>query len=215
VFATFPPPSSLFPSPVPYAQDTNGEAGLGLSLGTGLGQSPERIKEEPSACRLTSGIVHASGPRPPLPLTFPHPSSSRLAINVADANWYVMSASAFVLSHRRFYRNGTSDQIVVSIPDALIHPFFTRDSSSDAQRPCSTCVRSHAHARTHAPAGVVLPERPDCTFDEGNDRILIRPPAVQHFKPRNAVASSAETQEPPKNRFEKLENRISAFTIAS
>lgn len=38
---------------------------------------------------------------------------------------------------------------------------------SDALRPCSTCVRSHAHALSHAPAGVIVPERPECTFDEG------------------------------------------------
>jgi hypothetical protein len=38
---------------------------------------------------------------------------------------------------------------------------------------------------------------------------------VQHFKPPKAVASVAETQEAPKNRYEKLENRISACTMAS
>ncbi|KAI0257655.1 hypothetical protein BJV78DRAFT_1116422 [Lactifluus subvellereus] len=62
----------------------------------------------------------------------------------------------------------------------LVRPHF---------RPCSTCVRSHAHALSHAPAGVVLPERPECTFDE-------------------VVANSAGAPEAPKNRYEKLENRI-------
>ena len=38
---------------------------------------------------------------------------------------------------------------------------------SDAQRPCSTCVRSHSYAVAHAPAGADLPPFPECTFDEG------------------------------------------------
>ncbi|KAI9513029.1 hypothetical protein F5148DRAFT_462319 [Russula earlei] len=68
------------------------------------------------------------------------------------------------------------------------HQCRRRKLKCDAQRPCSTCVRSHAHALSHAPAGVVLPERPECTFDE--------------------VAGSIGAQEVPKNRYEKLENRI-------
>ncbi|KAI9445302.1 hypothetical protein H4582DRAFT_1806331 [Lactarius indigo] len=66
------------------------------------------------------------------------------------------------------------------------HQCRRRKLKCDAQRPCSTCVRSHAHALSHAPAGVVLPERPECTFDEGSNG----------------------AQEAPKNRYEKLENRI-------
>jgi len=160
-----------------------------------------------------SDIVRGSGPRPRLHSIHHLPGLSSMSQTQIGTSLLAPCASAFVLSHRRFYRNGTSDQIVVSIRvDSF---FFTRDPSSDAQRPCSTCVRSHAHARSHAPGGVALPERPECTFDEGNDHILIRPLAVQYLKPQNAVASSAETQEPPKNRFEKLETRISAFTIAS
>lgn len=38
---------------------------------------------------------------------------------------------------------------------------------SDAKRPCSTCVRSHAHAVSHSPAGTAVPSQPDCTFDDG------------------------------------------------
>ena len=51
---------------------------------------------------------------------------------------------------------------------------------SDAQRPCSTCVRSHAHALSHAPAGIIIPERPECTFDEG---ILHYPLVIQYLIP--------------------------------
>jgi hypothetical protein len=68
------------------------------------------------------------------------------------------------------------------------HQCRRRKLKCDAQRPCSTCVRSHAHALSHAPPGVVPPERPECTFDE--------------------VADSIGAQEAPKNRYEKLENRI-------
>jgi hypothetical protein len=39
---------------------------------------------------------------------------------------------------------------------------------SDANRPCSTCVRSHAHATAHAPPGTDLPPKPECTFDDGD-----------------------------------------------
>ena len=60
---------------------------------------------------------------------------------------------------------------------------------SDAQRPCSTCVRSHRNAVNHAPAGVEVPPL-ECTFDE-----LPECGPVPH-----AV---------PKNRYERLENRIS------
>ncbi|KAF6766288.1 hypothetical protein DFP72DRAFT_866120 [Ephemerocybe angulata] len=49
-------------------------------------------------------------------------------------------------------------------------------------RPCSTCVRSHAHAVSHAPPGTGVPSKPDCTFDE--------------------------IAEAPKNKYERLENRI-------
>lgn len=38
---------------------------------------------------------------------------------------------------------------------------------------------------------------------------------MQHFKPHEVVASSAEAQEAPKTRYEKLENRISSYTILS
>ncbi|KAI0271386.1 hypothetical protein BC834DRAFT_818707 [Gloeopeniophorella convolvens] len=83
---------------------------------------------------------------------------------------------------------GSGSHPVVLKRNQACHQCRRRKLKCDAQRPCSTCVRSHAHAVSHAPAGVVLPERPECTFDEG---------AVEAQEPPN-----------PKNRFEKLESRI-------
>ncbi|KAH9944126.1 uncharacterized protein BXZ73DRAFT_39528 [Epithele typhae] len=61
----------------------------------------------------------------------------------------------------------------------------------DAKRPaCSTCRRSHSYAVAHASPGTDLLPRPECTFDERASRAL--PP---------------ENQE-PKNKFERLETRI-------
>ncbi|KAG1755181.1 uncharacterized protein EDB91DRAFT_1233936 [Suillus paluster] len=68
---------------------------------------------------------------------------------------------------------------------------FKIRSTSDARRPCSTCVRSHKHARDHAQPGASLPETPECTFDE--------------------VATTEIPSTPsdsPKSRFERLETRI-------
>ncbi|CAL1695310.1 unnamed protein product [Somion occarium] len=70
------------------------------------------------------------------------------------------------------------------------HAINVEDASCDAQRPCSTCVRSHSYAVAHAPAGVELPPHPECTFDEVSES----PPV--------------ETTETPKSRFERLESRI-------
>ncbi|KIY47059.1 hypothetical protein FISHEDRAFT_30407, partial [Fistulina hepatica ATCC 64428] len=53
----------------------------------------------------------------------------------------------------------------------------------------ATCRRSHNHAKTHAPPGTVLPPEPECTFDE-----LPEP--------------SPTAADPPKSRYERLENRI-------
>lgn len=75
--------------------------------------------------------------------------------------------SSFILTdlqrtfpYYRLRRNGNRPSNQRSTP-------HVHSCNSDAQKPCSTCVRSHAHALSHAPAGVVLPERPECTFDEG------------------------------------------------
>ncbi|KAF9787339.1 hypothetical protein BJ322DRAFT_718166 [Thelephora terrestris] len=69
------------------------------------------------------------------------------------------------------------------------HQCRKRKLKCDAKRPCSTCVRSHNHAVAHAGPDVVLPPFPDCTFDEVKD------PGF----------SSNDT---PKSKYEKLENRI-------
>ncbi|KAI0830615.1 hypothetical protein BC628DRAFT_1312690 [Trametes gibbosa] len=64
-------------------------------------------------------------------------------------------------------------------------------SSADAKRPCSTCIRSHSYAVSHAPPGADLPPHPECTFDESSEQ-----------------ASEPNPQDSPKNRFERLESRI-------
>ncbi|TFK57184.1 hypothetical protein OE88DRAFT_1650806 [Heliocybe sulcata] len=70
------------------------------------------------------------------------------------------------------------------------HQCRRRKLKCDAKRPCSTCIRSHAHAVSHAPAGVDVPASPDCTYDE-------------------VVAEvSTPTSEGPKSRYERLESRI-------
>lgn len=60
---------------------------------------------------------------------------------------------------------------------------------SDAKRPCSTCIRSHRNTVNHAPPGTEVPPM-ECTFDD---------------VPENGTVPHAV----PKNRYEKLENRIS------
>ncbi|KAJ6519924.1 hypothetical protein C8R45DRAFT_953273 [Mycena sanguinolenta] len=71
------------------------------------------------------------------------------------------------------------------------HQCRRRKLKCDAKRPaCSTCIRSHAHAVSHAPPGTQsqLPPAPECTFDE-----VVEPPIIN---------------EPSKTRYEKLESRI-------
>ncbi|KAH8102517.1 hypothetical protein BXZ70DRAFT_786901 [Cristinia sonorae] len=70
------------------------------------------------------------------------------------------------------------------------HQCRRRKLKCDAQRPCSTCVRSHSYAVAHAPAGADLPPFPECTFDEVSEH------------------KDQEPHEAPKNRFERLESRI-------
>ncbi|KAJ7110114.1 hypothetical protein C8R44DRAFT_801404 [Mycena epipterygia] len=71
------------------------------------------------------------------------------------------------------------------------HQCRRRKLKCDAKRPaCSTCIRSHAHAVTHAPPGTQaqLPLAPECTFDD-----VVDVPIVTDVS---------------KNRYEKLESRI-------
>ncbi|KAG1801522.1 uncharacterized protein HD556DRAFT_884748 [Suillus plorans] len=86
--------------------------------------------------------------------------------------------------------SGTGGATVLKRNQAC-HQCRRRKLKCDARRPCSTCVRSHKHARDHAQPGANLPERPECTFDE--------------------VATTETPSTPsdsPKNRFERLETRI-------
>ncbi|KDQ63649.1 hypothetical protein JAAARDRAFT_148211 [Jaapia argillacea MUCL 33604] len=69
------------------------------------------------------------------------------------------------------------------------HQCRRRKLKCDAKRPCSTCVRSHAHAVSHAPPGTDVPSQPDCTYDE-------------------VPEGNGVSHEVPKNRYERLENRI-------
>ncbi|PFH54567.1 hypothetical protein AMATHDRAFT_78225 [Amanita thiersii Skay4041] len=68
------------------------------------------------------------------------------------------------------------------------HQCRRRKLVSDAQRPCSTCIRSHNHSIAHAPPGMQMPPKPVCTYDE--------------------VAEATTPAEGPKNKYERLENRI-------
>lgn len=75
---------------------------------------------------------------------------------------------------------------------------------SDAQRPCSTCLRSHNHAVTHAAPGVALPREPDCTYDESKSFIDM---GSSHDL-KDLQDQPATVNEVPKNRYERLETRI-------
>lgn len=86
--------------------------------------------------------------------------------------------------------SGTGGATVLKRNQAC-HQCRRRKLKCDARRPCSTCVRSHKHARDHAQPGANLPERPECTFDE-----------VATTETPSAPSDS------PKNRFERLETRI-------
>lgn len=107
-------------------------------------------------------------------------------------------------------RNGNPILLIVTI--SSLATYFCQ--LSDAQRPCSTCVRSHAHALSHASAGVNIPERPECTFDDGIFSIASFPACGPPSYASLIVPSTAVAQEVPKNRYEKLENRISSYLSA-
>ncbi|CAA7266537.1 unnamed protein product [Cyclocybe aegerita] len=69
------------------------------------------------------------------------------------------------------------------------HQCRRRKLKCDAKRPCSTCLRSHAHAVAHAAPGTVMPPKPECTFDD-------------------IAEVSTNVPEGPKSKYERLENRI-------
>ncbi|KAJ3547585.1 hypothetical protein NMY22_g1586 [Coprinellus aureogranulatus] len=78
--------------------------------------------------------------------------------------------------------------------------------SSDAKRPCSTCIRSHAHALAHAPPGTNLPQAPECTFDESEAVGPLVAPPSDHYRPM--LEPPVTVSEAPKNKYERLETRI-------
>ncbi|KIM77869.1 hypothetical protein PILCRDRAFT_611893 [Piloderma croceum F 1598] len=69
------------------------------------------------------------------------------------------------------------------------HQCRKRKLKCDAKRPCSTCVRSYAHAVAHTPKGAEVPPKLECTFD-----------TVLEVNPVGADV--------PKNRYDTLESRI-------
>ncbi|KAH9920606.1 uncharacterized protein B0H18DRAFT_1023541 [Fomitopsis serialis] len=62
---------------------------------------------------------------------------------------------------------------------------------ADAKRPCTTCIRSHAYALSHAPPGAQMPRARTAHM------IWVIPDL-----------SGLQQQDPPEGRLEKLENRI-------
>ncbi|KAI0094085.1 hypothetical protein BDY19DRAFT_1053457 [Irpex rosettiformis] len=89
--------------------------------------------------------------------------------------------------------NGVNKNIQNLKRNQACHQCRRRKLVSDAKRPCSTCMRSHAYALAHASQNdrLDIPEHPECTFDDVN---VVPPP-----QPVPAA---------PKTRYERLENRI-------
>jgi hypothetical protein len=81
---------------------------------------------------------------------------------------------------------------------------------SDAKRPCSTCVRSYAHAVAHAPKGAEAPPMLECTFDCGT--------YLHNFSANSLSAVTLVLEvnpigaDVPKNRYDTLESRISKLS---
>ncbi|KAF8912757.1 hypothetical protein CPB84DRAFT_1670239 [Gymnopilus junonius] len=93
--------------------------------------------------------------------------------------------------------NRTSSNPLMTLsshPNVLKRNQASRAISVDAKRPCSTCLRSHAHAVSHAPPGVTMPPQPECTFDD-------------------VAEVNTHVPEGPKNRYERLENRINELEM--
>ncbi|KAI5124712.1 hypothetical protein M0805_004318 [Coniferiporia weirii] len=72
---------------------------------------------------------------------------------------------------------------------AVLHRLVCDRQKCDARRPCTTCVRSHKNLVNHAPPGVEIPPL-ECTFDD-------------------VTENGGQPHPAPKNRYERLENRIS------
>lgn len=73
-------------------------------------------------------------------------------------------------------------------------------------------MRSHAHALSHAPSGTSLPSAPECTFDDGTTFSGLK--GIAHSEsPAIVVEATAPATDGPKNRYERLENRISSSSL--
>ncbi|KAH8835150.1 hypothetical protein DL96DRAFT_1573039 [Flagelloscypha sp. PMI_526] len=92
--------------------------------------------------------------------------------------------------------NGSGHSIALKRNQAC-HQCRRRKLKCDAQRPCSTCLRSHNHAVTHAAPGVTLPREPECTYDEN----------AQDQPPSATEQSKARSFEPRINGLEPLSEK--------
>ncbi|KAH8120305.1 hypothetical protein DFH11DRAFT_1559424 [Phellopilus nigrolimitatus] len=84
---------------------------------------------------------------------------------------------------------GESSSVPILKRNQACHQCRRRKLKCDARRPCTTCVRSHRNSVNHAPPGIDVPPL-ECTFDEVSE-------------------DGAQPHAVPKNRYERLENRIS------
>ena len=69
---------------------------------------------------------------------------------------------------------------------------------SDAKRPCSTCLRSHAHAVAHASASTQLPG-PECTYDDGEKWHPVLGPIHKVLQSLNPAQPPRMVREPGMN----------------
>ncbi|KAJ3537494.1 hypothetical protein NM688_g6679 [Phlebia brevispora] len=94
------------------------------------------------------------------------------------------------------------------------HQCRKRKLKCDAKRPCcSTCTRSHAYAVSHAVEGTVLPEQPECTYDEGANVALIMAPDISLTDLIDAVPvfDSESGNSVSRKLYEKMESKIGEF----
>jgi len=92
---------------------------------------------------------------------------------------------------------------LVSLPSLLPTPYsytIPPIQKCDAQRPCATCIRSHANAIQTALPGAIIPERPECTYDELPESQRDRDPIPE----RTLSAGDGGTR----SRYAQLEHRI-------
>nr|GAT43231.1 predicted protein [Mycena chlorophos] len=92
----------------------------------------------------------------------------------------------------------TTSSFAAQVPQPLkrnqaCHQCRRRKLKCDAKRPaCSTCIRSHAHAVSHAPPGTQtqLPPEPECTFDD-----VVDPPVLTEMSKTQKLESRIQELE--------------------